>query len=596
MALVSFKIRKDDNNGSALRRTNLVQDSTTPAGSGTALFDSALRSDGYFEPVPQQYLNSTFSANIYKRGEIELKWRLDVELTDTVTTSAFEPVELLIRGSGDGEPITPADGFEVVRIIAGDGPYYEEYIDIAGLSRPYIAEGSWAYYSLFIKFKNNTNDSYYENLADISVQTPINFGSTEELWNHVPEYYRQLDDNYMLSTEDYAFTTGPLYRFVELFGWELDRMRTTIYDTMRVNDPEVVHSSAIDALAKQAGIEFNRDALGTAKLRSILNNIGYLRRTKGTTNSIKAYISAMSGCSVSANTAVSPIQFNIHPMRVNLFSDPFFSQSATTTDTTGIVRRNFSALNEGGREYGWGVASVQPSSGLAADNIINITDGVLTVTLAAGTGNSVIYIYSRGAFTYNNNLTYYGSALSSDVFNTRFMAKTAMLTFEGLANSSTTSPVLFDNWVTGGLSGTPESYLDATGGNRKISASKPDDVVVAPTDVVGVFVLSVEHPATGTKTVTFTKPMIEYKNSSGVFFSGSEPMGGFIPRAGVSGDGLYDYHWGQNAISSINTDFSYYTLDYHRARKVTEDIVKNYVIPVTLVDTVDYVINWEVLE
>ena len=65
MALVSFKIRKDDNNGSALRRTNLVQDSTTPEGSGTALFDSALRSDGYFEPVPQEYLISTFYENVY---------------------------------------------------------------------------------------------------------------------------------------------------------------------------------------------------------------------------------------------------------------------------------------------------------------------------------------------------------------------------------------------------------------------------------------------------------------------------------------------------------------------------------------------------
>jgi hypothetical protein len=281
-------------------------------------------------------------------------------------------------------------------------------------------------------------------------------------------------------------------------------------------------------------------------------------------------------------------------MRVNLFSDPFFAQSATTTDNTGIVRRKFAALNEGGRQYGWGVASVQPA-GIATGNIVTVTDGVLTVTLAAGTGNSIIYIYSRGSFLYNNNLKYYGSAFSSDVFNIRFMAKTAMLTFEGLADSSTTSPVLFDDWVIG-LSGTPDSYIDATGNNRKISANTPDDVAVTPTDVVGVFVLSVAHPATGTKTVTFTKPMIEYKNSSGVFFTGSEPMGGFIPRAGVSGDGLYDYHWGQNAVSSINTDFSYYTLDYHRARKVTEDIVKNYVVPVNLVDTVDYQINWEVLE
>jgi hypothetical protein len=73
-------------------------------------------------------------------------------------------------------------------------------------------------------------------------------------------------------------------------------------------------------------------------------------------------------------------------------------------------------------------------------------------------------------------------------------------------------------------------------------------------------------------------------------------MGGFIPRAGVAGDGLYDYHWGSNAVSSLNTDFSYYTLDYHRTKVITDNIVTNYVAPVTLVYGVDYEINWEVLE
>jgi hypothetical protein len=597
MALVSFTVRNTiANGGSALRRTNVTQNSGTPDGSGTAVYDSALRADGYFPPAPQAYLQSSFSANIYVRGEIELQWELETSLVSSASGSDFEPVELLIRASEDGEPVTPADGFEIVRLTADSDPYFESYIDVAGPSRPYIAEGKWAYYSLFVKYANNTGDSYYENLADLSVQTPINFGSTEELWKHIPEYYRQTDEEYMLATENYSYDNGPLYRFIELFGWELDKMRTTIYDTMRINDPSVVHSSAIDSLANQTGVEFNKSALGTAKLRAILNNIGYLRRTKGTINSIEAYISAMSGCGVTTNTAVSPIEFNVHPMRVNLFSDPFFAQSSTTTDTTGVIRRKFGAYNASGRQYGWGVFSNQPA-GIATGNIIDVTDGVVTVTLAAGSGTSNIYIYSRGAFTYNNNLTYYASAQSSHDFVTRFTTAANMLSIlETASDSSTTDFVAFDDWNDVAVASAFPTFLNPGDTTRKITASIPNTTTVSPTSVVGVFKLSVAHPASGTTTITFSKPLFEYKNSSGVFFTGSEPMGGFIPRAGVAGDGLYDYHWGSNAVSSLNTDFSYYTLDYHRTKVITDNIVTNYVAPVTLVYGVDYEINWEVLE
>ena len=597
MALVSFTVRNTvANGGSALRRTNVTQDASTPAGSGTVVYDSALRADGYFPALPQSYLQSTFSANIYVRGEIELEWKLETALVSSPATTDFEPVELLIRASEDGEPVTPADGFEVVRLTADSDPYFEAYTDMASVSRPYIAEGKWAYYSLFVKYENSTGTAYYEKLVDISVQTPIDFGSTDELWKHVPEYYRQTDEEYTLNTTEYPYDNGPLYRFIELFGWELDKIRTTIYDTMRINDPEIVHSSAIDALAKQTGVEFSKSALGTAKLRAILNNIGYLRRTKGTIDSIESYISAMSGCGVTTNTAVSPIEFNVHPMRANLVSDPFFAQGATTTDTTGPIRRKFSALNESGRQYGWGVFSSQPV-GIATGNIIDVTSGVVTITLAAGSGTSNIYIYSRGAFTYNNNLTYYASAQSSHDFVPRFITASNMLSIlETASDSSTTDFSAFDDWNDAVSASTFPKFINPNNATRKIVGSIPKTTSVSPTSVVGVFKLSVAHPASGTTTITFSEPLFEYKNSSGVFFTGSEPMGGFIPTAGSSGDGLYDYHWGANAVSSSDTDFSYYTLDYHRTQVITDNIVTNYVAPVTLVYGVDYEINWEVLE
>jgi hypothetical protein len=62
------------------------------------------------------------------------------------------------------------------------------------------------------------------------------------------------------------------------------------------------------------------------------------------------------------------------------------------------------------------------------------------------------------------------------------------------------------------------------------------------------------------------------------------------------GAGLYDYHWGTSSGGASNTDFSYYTMDEHRVQKVVDNIIENYIVPVTIVKGTDYEINWNVLE
>jgi photosystem II stability/assembly factor-like uncharacterized protein len=892
MAFTSFTVRNTiSDGGSSLRRTKVTQNLTNPDGLGDAIYDSGLRSDGFFIPVPQSYLESTFEINVYRRDEISLEWTIATPLVENPTDIAkFEPVELLIRASSSGEPVTANDGILVKAYTYND--YAEELID---KNRPYIIEGGWVYYSLFLKYSDSGGDAFYEKVADLSIQIPIDFKSTEALWKRIPTYYRELDQDYATKTPNYDHEDGPLYRFIELFGWEMDRFRTTIYDTMRINDPDVIHSSAIDALATQTGVEFGKYALGTTKLRSILNNIGYLRRSKGTQDSVEAYISALTGCGVdsaasidvnsisepaspfggvqvnsvaygdgrwvivgssgrtststngttwstfttvgntrqlysvsygnglfiavgaSASNSVTPciykstdgvtwtgvlnsvstgyyllrdvvyengvwvavgqktteplicvssdgttwttkssgldvsnqlfkvafgnnkwfatsssgrlsvsvdngntweffgpdtlvdiqhdtilyanstwlitvatdsfkseddgdtwtqysssglqsnvvdtfyrnnrwfavtydgeiyssrngvdwelimevtigtylnsvavsdnsfvtvggthifkgnlnIIYNVHPMRVNLFSDPFFNQGITNPSPadSGLTQRKWTSLDEGGKKYGWGVISTitptdPPSFPSGYTVSVSNNGDKLTVTFPALVGNATVLVYSRTPFTYNNDLTYYYSANASHDFTPRILPSNFVYsTYEGVSPPGTIS--YLDSWNDDALGF--ESFEEI--GTRKIKATTPYEGVNSPGGLgCPVFVFDIGLSGSEETVITIENPLVEYRNASGEFFTGSTPMGGFIPNAEIGSSpsaGSYDYHWGANASSNKDRDFSFYTLDFQRSKSVTIDVVSNYIMPVTLVNGVDYEINWEVLE
>jgi hypothetical protein len=587
MALVSFTVRNTiSDEGSALRRTKVTQDSSTPNGTGDAVYDSGLRSDGYLPPAQDAFATSLFSAEVFERDTILLGWELGFTLVETVSTG-IQPVEMVIRASAYGEPVTVSDGDFVTKVTALD--FSTSYED---KNTNYVLEGNWVYYSVFVKYEDSTASGYYERVATLSVQIPRDFDSFNALWNRIPAYYRELD------AQQVTLSNGltPLYSFIELFAWELDKFRTTIYDTMRINDPNVIHSSAINALAKQNGIDFTKEALGTSKLRAVLDNVGYLRRTKGTMESIEAYISALSGCGVTTELNAGVFNFNVHPMRVNLVTDPFFNQAVTgpTPTDTGTSQRVYARYESSGRTHGWGVFAIF-SGDPTTDMTVSTAGDKLTVTLPALSGTVSVLIYSRGEFNYNNDLTYYFSGVASHSYKPRFVAPANLLGLETLL-SPPTSVTYFDDW-NNSVTTFPTFKDFLTNDTRKIVASIPKTTSVASSSVVPVFKFDITLSAGSSTTLTLEKPLVEYRKSNGEFFSGNESSGGFIQDpTGSTGEGLYDYHWGPNADSSKDTDFSYYTLDYHRSQSVVDYIIENYIVPVTIVKNTDYIINWDVLE
>ena len=75
-------------------------------------------------------------------------------------------------------------------------------------------------------------------------------------------------------------------------------------------------------------------------------------------------------------------------------------------------------------------------------------------------------------------------------------------------------------------------------------------------------------------------------NSVGDYFDGNTREGGLIPGSSGYGTGSSDYRWAGTAHQS----FSYYMLDYKRMYEIADDIIKNYLVPVTIKDNIT--LNW----
>lgn len=455
MALVSFRLRRTDDVGSYVREEDRL--------------DSAIRSDNYIAPSGD-FGTSTFSAlvfNLIKQtvvdntkpggfkdvytSQIDLDWVLDTPLVES--PSEVSPIELYIIVNQYGEPLTVEDGLTVFSCTASN--FINQYRHSSVLYKP----GTWLYYGFYIRYSDGTSE-WFERAATLRIQIPRYYQSLESLWQRIPEYYRALD---------YSEGAGDLRRFLSLFGWELDKMRTLIDSLVSINDPLTSPTPSLDAIAAQLGVPTNSNEVGTSRLRNVLVNIFNLRQRKGTADGIASFIAALTGCRTRFDADTNT--FYIYTQRVNLISDPKFRQQDVTffTGEPSVLNRTpFTLRKEDGgsalrnpddnddaiRNYsanplsledlaeyttnvfvssaasvGWGVYTYGSSFNAAsAIPLIEAVDfegqpldpNEISVALSNGTGlkitipsnatgPQVVVVYGRKPFYYRNNNVYYTS-------------------------------------------------------------------------------------------------------------------------------------------------------------------------------------------
>ena len=455
MALVSFRLRRTDDVGSYVRQESRL--------------DSAIRGDDYIVPSGS-FGFSTFSAqpfNLSKQtildatkpggsydlytSEVDLEWNLETELVVGSVTPA--PVELHVVVNQYGEPLTVEDGVTVFDCDSSN--FVNNFRHSSTLYKP----GTWLYYGLFLRYEDLAS-SWFERVANVYIQIPRYYQSLENLWQRIPEYYRALD---------YSDANGDLRRFLSLFGWELDRVRTLIDSLVSINDPSTSPTPALDAVAAQLGIPTNSVEIGTSRLRNILANVFNLRQRKGTADGIASFIAAITGCRTRFDSSTNT--FYVYTQRVNLVSDPrfkninvnFFTGSPSTLDRTPFTLRKSdggSALRDttnnddairlynanpvsvgdlaayttsvfvdSAASVGWGVytygsafnaASAVPvieSVEYVGEDIVSseivvasaTSNGIKITIPSNATGSQVVVVYARKPFYYRNDVTYYTS-------------------------------------------------------------------------------------------------------------------------------------------------------------------------------------------
>lgn len=323
MALVSFTLRSQDltDKGSYARRLLPV----------VSKDNSNLRSDGYALPPagpPQSTLEVTESGY----GSLTVNWNVVSPYASSGAAANATYVSLVY--SPWGEPQTILEG-ELVEEIPTDvdneaSPSFN--VSVLSGKRWDVPQGKWAYFSLFIQYSSSSY-TYYERVASVKILATEYLGSTYALWDRIPEYYREQDSNlgefldptnpenvYKYGYLSPTNKVGTLFRFISIFGFEMDRVRTELNYMMVSRDPAIADTQVLSLLADEMGSEFRADDLGPQRLRPLLDNLPYLRRRKGTLSAVRDYIKVIGNCDADIDTSAKTIDF--YAQRVNYLLNP----------------------------------------------------------------------------------------------------------------------------------------------------------------------------------------------------------------------------------------------------------------------------------
>ncbi len=521
MARQSFRIRRSSGAGdsvgvgSFLRGTDALQET---AGAVDFDQDSAIRSTGIITTIPTVSVG-TFSASAIEHNGVLLSWELSDPFVNVADIGTGESglLSVLVVYSKTGYPRTVLDGKVIFEGATSSYLHQESYDITTDLGVVEINEpesGQWAYYSLFGYFNNDgvNGDYFYQNLSSLQELVPYDWGSKQELWNKIPFYYREAD----------AQNNNQFARFLDTFSFEIDRTRTLINNLMVQYDPAFSSADVVDQLAKTIGLELSVNDIGVSKVRALLNDIGILRRTKGTLGTTEDYLTAVSGANITTFTGASApyYTFAVHAERINLVANPRFVGSVS-----------------------WNVVS---------DGSVTTTTTTDGITITAGSDLKVA-IRSTVGVPVEADTTYY---VSADITG----ASAPVVVYGGVWHTGAS----WNNW--GGLAG-PAEEVPMGIDDRFYYAMDP---VSTTGTYYPVFVMKL---ASG-QSITFKNWMVE-PNRTGGFFDGDSVFGGYLYQGFSS-----DYRWFGTAYAS----YSLYTTDRQRTQDAITRLLPQ-ILPVTMLGT-----------
>ena len=625
MARVSFTLRKTGiDRGSYARYDIDVYNTAASAGNaasagtwvvddteGSRDFDVALRSDGYSIP-PNEFVESFLEANAVAYGVVEIEWGADFPGTDLVEAPTATGAILIY--SPDGQPATVTSG--TVLSESSTEFFYEH----TGLS-----QGRWAYYTLFVKYESTVAETYYEPVASVEVLVPYNYGSTSLLWRRLPQYYRESDisiGDYIDPASDYANielgvlppgnVVGPLYKFLSIFGFEMDYVRTMLDYVMVSRDPAESNSETLDAIAYTIGVGLRTGISNTERMRALLDDIGYLRRSKGTLEGITGIARAIAGSELEIDQDNRTMK--VFAQRVNYITDP--------EDATGLVTHRPAHKVEAVRPT-YAMGAYDPTTYVAGNSatypslgsISAYTPGMYWTSASAttfeglpvGVGDYIVAYDDGGstAFAVHGNdfaATNYSAYTTYTVAGTDYTPNSsgasvgithAMFHIDCPIPVQEADQVAFSVHSAVGTSGLKWVRLVNEAGDvvgwsdgTTRAGDSPAAQAVAATNLSGDewTIVFIEFLVDLSTVPTYQlKYLLAERNRLGEYFDGSFTRGGWI--LDPAGNSTKDYLWSSEGSNNGNAyeSISVYSEDYQRTRSIVNSLLVG-ALPVTVAD------------
>jgi hypothetical protein len=324
-----------------------------------------------------------FEAYAYDYQSVVISWGLT--LYDA--TSLPKPYSVHIVYSSTGCPDTIAEGTRIV-----DTRTIGEFRHIG-------IEDDWAYYTMFIRYLSNSGDDYYEQVAKLEVLIPNDYGSTEDLYSKIPVYYQNQDEN----------SSGDLKKYLSIFGWEVDKVRTTLDFSMSMKDPFVGNEETLNFLAQDMGVPLTTNDLGSQRLRELLKTVSTTRRNNGSPSSIEKYLEAICGSNVDINSTNKTIK--VYSERVNLLKDPRFANGVSAGIDAGYPSSSYSGVIYDNGSASTSAFTSPPLDGGTPSSVLTsatpTTQSWVNFSPAGNTGTSIL---ETGGITYTVSNAVYSSA------------------------------------------------------------------------------------------------------------------------------------------------------------------------------------------
>lgn len=461
-------------------------------------------------------------------GEVALNWTANIA---TTLTAEPQVMSMVLVYSPNGEPQTIASGDILVESA------YDFAFEQSGL-----AEGRWAYYSLFVNYLSSGGDNYFERVASLSVIVPKNYQSNLMLWNRIPEYYRTQDVR--MGSLEYSpclgntiedEPVGPLFKMLSVIGFDMDRIRTLIDYLMVANDPALANTESLDALSQQMAVMLSSADLGGSRLRNLMESIGYFRRTKGTLEGTSYFAKAISGSDIEIDSATGDI--TIFSQRVNYITVPKTGTGIVTYRAAGEIEE-ITPLLFSNVTYG------------VYTQYINYVDSTFT-----NDGGVHMDIAPHVMIHVNSVVPVRNTGTDKVVFSIHSGVGTEGIRWARLVNSSGTQlGIQYNSILTDGVRAFEITAVDADSGVGWTNA------------YIELLVDQEDSP-------TFVlKRMLAERNLIGKYFDGDTVRGGWL----IDASSVSDYRWSGSANSSP----SIFAEDYERTKGVLGQMLFD-VLPIT---------------